>query len=132
MFGVSAGDFTAAQARYEDSRIKAGIDLDGATDTPLVKGSQHLAPVLDHGLRQPFLLMGDPATTHKTIASWPVAALHQDPVRPLTADLQATGGGTSLLACCLSRWSWRHFGLWPHAQTLLLSREMTNRRRRSG
>jgi dienelactone hydrolase len=70
MFGVSADGFTAAQAMYEDPRIKAGIDLDGATDTPLVKGSQHLAPVFDHGLRQPFLFMGDPATTHKTVASW--------------------------------------------------------------
>jgi dienelactone hydrolase len=70
MFGVSAGGFTAAQAMYEDPRIKAGIDLDGATDTPLVAGSQHLAPVFDHGLRQPFLFMGDPATTHKTVASW--------------------------------------------------------------
>jgi hypothetical protein len=70
MFGVSAGGFTAAQAMAEDPRIKAGIDLDGATDSPLVKGSQHLAPVFDHGLRQPFLLMGDPATTHNTVASW--------------------------------------------------------------
>jgi platelet-activating factor acetylhydrolase isoform II len=70
MFGVSAGGFTAAQAMAEDPRIKAGIDLDGATDTPLVTGSQHLAPVFDHGLRQPFLLMGDPATTHRTVASW--------------------------------------------------------------
>ena len=57
------------QAMYEDPRIKAGIDLDGATDTPLVTGSQHLAPVFDHGL-EPFLLMGDPATTHQTVASW--------------------------------------------------------------
>jgi hypothetical protein len=70
MFGVSAGGFTAAQAMAEDPRIKAGIDLGGATDTPLVKGSQHLAPVFDHGLRQPFLLTGDPATTHHTVASW--------------------------------------------------------------
>jgi dienelactone hydrolase len=70
MFGVSAGGFTAAQAMAEDPRIRAGIDLDGATDTPLVKGSQHLAPVFDHGLRQPFLLMGDPATTHRSVASW--------------------------------------------------------------
>jgi predicted dienelactone hydrolase len=70
MFGVSAGGFTAAQAMAGDPRIRAGIDLDGATDTPLVTGSQHLAPVFDHGLRQPLLLMGDPATTHRTVASW--------------------------------------------------------------
>jgi hypothetical protein len=70
MFGVSAGGFTAAQAMYEDPRIKAGIDLDGATDTPLVKGSAHLASVFDHGLHQPFMFMGDPATTVATVPSW--------------------------------------------------------------
>jgi hypothetical protein len=70
MFGVSAGGFTAAQAMDEDPRIKAGIDLDGATDSPIIPGSAHLLPVFSHGLRQPFLFMGDPQTSHRTVASW--------------------------------------------------------------
>ena len=70
MFGVSAGGFTAAQAMYEDPRIKAGIDLDGATDSPIIPGSAHLLPVFSHGLRQPFMFMGDPQTSHRTVASW--------------------------------------------------------------
>ena len=70
MFGVSAGGFTAAQAMAEDTRIKAGIDLDGATDSPLIPGSDHLLPVFRHGLHQPFLFMGDPQTSHRTVASW--------------------------------------------------------------
>jgi hypothetical protein len=70
MFGVSAGGFTSAQAMYEDARITAGIDADGATDTPLIPGSSHLAPVFQHGLSQPFLFMGDPSTDHRSIPSW--------------------------------------------------------------
>jgi dienelactone hydrolase len=70
MFGVSAGGFTAAQAMYEDPRIKAGIDLDGTIDTPLVKDSAAIAPVFSHGLNRPFMFMGDPRTNHYTIPSW--------------------------------------------------------------
>lgn len=70
MFGVSAGGFTAAQAMAEDPRIKAGIDLDGATDSPIIPGSDHLLPVFSHGLRQPFLFMGDPQTSWRTVPSW--------------------------------------------------------------
>jgi predicted dienelactone hydrolase len=70
MFGVSAGGFTAAQAMAEDPRIKAGLDLDGATDSPIIPGSDHLLPVFSTGLRQPFMLMGDPQTSWRTVASW--------------------------------------------------------------
>jgi hypothetical protein len=70
MFGVSAGGFTAAQAMAEDPRIKAGIDLDGATDSPIIPGSDHLLPVFSTGLRQPFMFMGDPQTSWRTVASW--------------------------------------------------------------
>lgn len=70
MFGVSAGGFTAAQAMYEDPRIRAGIDMDGNTESPLIPGSSHLEPVFDHGLNQPFMFMGDPLTDHNTIPSW--------------------------------------------------------------
>jgi predicted dienelactone hydrolase len=70
MFGVSAGGFTAAQAMAEDPRIKAGVDLDGATDSPIIPGSDHLLPVFSQGLRQPFMFMGDPQTSWRTVASW--------------------------------------------------------------
>jgi predicted dienelactone hydrolase len=70
MFGVSAGGFTAAQAMAEDPRIKAGVDLDGATDSPIIPGSDHLLPVFSTGLRQPFMFMGDPQTSWRTVASW--------------------------------------------------------------
>jgi len=70
MFGVSAGGFTAAQAMADDPRIRAGVDLDGATDTPVIPGSDHLLPVFSTGLRQPFMFMGDPQTSWKTVASW--------------------------------------------------------------
>ncbi|HEX3750280.1 MAG TPA: lipase [Streptosporangiaceae bacterium] len=70
MFGVSAGGFTAAQAMAEDPRIKAGIDLDGATDSPVIPGSSHLLPVFTSGLHQPFMFMGDPQTSWRTVASW--------------------------------------------------------------
>ena len=70
MFGVSAGGFTAAQAMAEDPRIKSGIDLDGATDSPIIPGSEHLLPVFTTGLHQPFMFMGDPQTSWRTVASW--------------------------------------------------------------
>jgi dienelactone hydrolase len=70
MFGVSAGGFTAAQAMAEGPRIKAGIDLDGATGSPIIPGSSHLLPVFTSGLRQPFMFMGDPQTSWRTVASW--------------------------------------------------------------
>ena len=69
MFGVSAGGFTAAQAMYEDPRIKAGIDMDGNTESPMIPDSSHLLPVFDHGLNEPFMFMGDPNTDHNKTPS---------------------------------------------------------------
>lgn len=70
MFGVSAGGFTAAQAMDEDPRIIAGIDMDGTIETPLVPDPSAIAPVFEHGLRQPFMFMGDPTTNHHTVPTW--------------------------------------------------------------
>ncbi len=70
MFGVSAGGFTAAQAMYEDRRIIAGIDVDGSIESPLVSNPWTVVPVFRHGLRRPFMFMGDPQTSHYTIPTW--------------------------------------------------------------
>jgi dienelactone hydrolase len=48
MAGHSAGGAAAIAVMLADSRIRAGIDLDGAT----------VAPIPDHGLSQPFLFLG--------------------------------------------------------------------------
>jgi dienelactone hydrolase len=48
MAGHSAGGAAAIAAMLADSRIRAGIDMDGAT----------CAPIPDHGLSRPFLFMG--------------------------------------------------------------------------
>jgi hypothetical protein len=48
MAGHSAGGAAAIAAMLADSRIRAGIDMDGATH----------APIPDHGLSRPFLFLG--------------------------------------------------------------------------
>jgi Platelet-activating factor acetylhydrolase, isoform II len=48
MAGHSAGGAAAIAAMLTDSRIRAGIDMDGAT----------AAPIPDHGLSRPFLFLG--------------------------------------------------------------------------
>jgi dienelactone hydrolase len=48
MAGHSAGGAAAIPALLADSRLRAGIDLDGATH----------APIPDHGLSRPFLFLG--------------------------------------------------------------------------
>jgi dienelactone hydrolase len=48
MAGHSAGGAAAIAAMLADSRIRAGIDMDGATD----------APIPDEGLSRPFLFLG--------------------------------------------------------------------------
>lgn len=70
MFGVSAGGITAAQAMYEDPRIIAGIDVDGSIESPLVSNPWAIVPVFRHGLRQPFMFMGDTRTNQYTIPTW--------------------------------------------------------------
>jgi dienelactone hydrolase len=51
MAGHSAGGAAAIAAMLADSRIRAGIDMDGAT----------AAPIPDHGLPRPFLFLGKQA-----------------------------------------------------------------------
>jgi len=51
MAGHSAGGAAAIAALLADSRIRAGIDMDGAT----------AAPIPDHGLSRPFLFLGKQA-----------------------------------------------------------------------
>lgn len=58
MFGHSAGGFTAASAMYADPRIKAGVNLDGTLEYTVEPDGTNLSPVAQHGLKQPFLLMG--------------------------------------------------------------------------
>jgi hypothetical protein len=70
MFGVSAGGFTALQAMHEDRRITAAINIDGTVESPFIEDSMSLAPVFARGLDRPFLLMGDPQTTHHSVPSW--------------------------------------------------------------
>ena len=48
MAGHSAGGAATIAAMLADSRIRAGIDMDGAT----------VAPIPDHGLSRPFLFLG--------------------------------------------------------------------------
>lgn len=69
MFGVSAGGITTAEAMYSDARIKAGIDLDGNVDSPLLPPGDFLSPVWRQGLDQPLLFMGDPRTDHRSVPS---------------------------------------------------------------
>jgi dienelactone hydrolase len=51
MAGHSAGGAAAIAAMLADSRIRAGIDMDGAT----------AAPIPDHGLARPFMFLGKQA-----------------------------------------------------------------------
>ncbi len=90
IFGVSAGGFSAAQAMYEDPRIRAGIDLDGSVETPLIPDPLKLVPVFEHGLSQPFMFMGDPQDTHNTIPSWKSFWTH---TRGWHLDLSLRGAG---------------------------------------
>jgi hypothetical protein len=90
IFGVSAGGFSAAQAMYEDPRIRAGIDLDGSPETPLIRNPLKLVPAFEHGLSQPFMLMGDPQETHHTIPSWKSFWTH---TRGWHLDLSLRGAG---------------------------------------
>lgn len=68
--GQSAGGITAAQGMYEDSRITAGIDLDGTLEYNQEPNGTNLMPVAVHGLRRPFLLMGREGSDHTTEPSW--------------------------------------------------------------
>ena len=71
VLGESLGGMTAAQAMYEDPRIKAGIDLDG---NDVGAGPQNnpgnLVPVLRHGLNRPFMIMATPGSDINTVPAW--------------------------------------------------------------
>ncbi|WP_433176505.1 alpha/beta hydrolase family protein [Actinoallomurus sp. CA-150999] len=73
MLGASGGGFTAAQAMYEDARIKAGVDLDGTLGFGEDPAHLELSPVAEHGLDRPFLLMGSAGpggSDHRRESSW--------------------------------------------------------------
>jgi hypothetical protein len=58
MFGHSAGGFATAATMAVDTRIKAGINLDGTMGLNPLDPNIDLSPVAQHGLDRPFLLMG--------------------------------------------------------------------------
>jgi dienelactone hydrolase len=72
MVGQSAGGSTAAQAMYQDPRVKAGIDMDGILEyagdpTP---GAPFMAAAT-YGLRRPFLLLGSQSSDGESLSSDP-------------------------------------------------------------
>lgn len=71
MFGESFGGMTAAQAMYEDHRIKAGADLDGSDVGAGPRTNEgDIAPVLRHGLNRPFMIMATPGSDINTVPAW--------------------------------------------------------------
>ena len=70
MLGVSAGGLIALQAMDKDPRIRAAVDLGGNIESPLIPDPTRLWPVAQHGLHQPFMLMGDAGTDHHQTPSW--------------------------------------------------------------
>ena len=70
MFGVSLGGIITPETMYEDPRIRAGIDIGGTVESPLIPHALRLWPVAQHGLGRPFMFMGDPRTDHNSVPSW--------------------------------------------------------------
>jgi dienelactone hydrolase len=71
MFGQSGGGSTAFQRAYTDPRLKAVINMDGTLAfSPDDGDGSNPLPVAAHGLRTPFLLLGDKVDDHYTQASW--------------------------------------------------------------
>jgi dienelactone hydrolase len=60
MLGMSLGGATAAATMFDDSRIKAGIDMDGTL----------LGPVVTTGLNRPFLLLSNATHNRDNDPSW--------------------------------------------------------------
>ncbi|TMR94987.1 alpha/beta hydrolase [Nonomuraea basaltis] len=67
MAGHSAGGASAITAMLEDSRVRAGVDMDGTTD----------APIPDSGLSRPFLFLGR-QNTYSPGAGDPAATWERD------------------------------------------------------
>jgi predicted dienelactone hydrolase len=80
MFGHSLGGATAAQAMYEDPRIKAGVNLDGTM----------VGAVVDAGLDRPFMLVASQNHGRDTDPSW---ARFWANLRGWRLNLQLTGAG---------------------------------------
>ncbi|GAA5201646.1 alpha/beta hydrolase [Rugosimonospora acidiphila] len=77
MFGHSAGGFAAAQAMYDDPRIKAGVNLDGTMtlnpDSSAANDPAYFPDVVTSGLDRPFLLIGSDGEGGESVtddASW--------------------------------------------------------------
>jgi len=71
MFGESFGGMTAAQAMFEDPRIKAGLDLDGAdVGAGPRNNTGDIVPVLNDGLSRPFMIMATPGSDINTVPAW--------------------------------------------------------------
>jgi dienelactone hydrolase len=92
MFGQSAGGSTAAQAMYQDPRIKAGIDMDGILEyagdpTP----GAPLMSSAEHGLDRPFLLLGSQSSDGESLASDPSWRAFYDRERSWVRDVTMAG-----------------------------------------
>jgi dienelactone hydrolase len=61
MLGMSLGGDTAAATMFDDSRIKAGIDMDGTL---------HDGPVVTSGLNRPFMLLSSAGHNRDNDPSW--------------------------------------------------------------
>jgi predicted dienelactone hydrolase len=80
MFGHSLGGATAAQAMYEDRRIRAGINLDGTMT----------GAVVEAGLHRPFMLVAAQNHGRDTDPSW---ATFWTNLRGWRLNLRLTGAG---------------------------------------
>jgi predicted dienelactone hydrolase len=80
MFGHSLGGATAAQAMYQDHRIKAGVNLDGTM----------AGVVVDAGLDRPFMLVAAQNHGRDTDPSW---ARFWENLRGWRLNLRLTGAG---------------------------------------
>jgi dienelactone hydrolase len=81
MAGHSIGGATALSAMLADSRIRAGIDMDGST----------IAPIPDEGLSRPFLFLGQPHYTPGQ-PSPPTHGKHVGPVSTWERDWKLLTG----------------------------------------
>ena len=91
MFGHSAGGFTTANLMYTDPRIKAGADLDGTLEYTVEPDGTNLSQVAQHGLKQPFLLIGSDAEGSGNIHSEPSWTSFWDHRRGWVADVTVNG-----------------------------------------